>query len=98
MEVSLTPELESIVSEKLASGEYKSAHEVLGEALRLLKERDEQRRQELDVLRSEIRVGLEQLDRGEATVYDDDSLKELFEGIKARGLERLSSRQGKGIP
>jgi antitoxin ParD1/3/4 len=98
MQVSLTPELENIVSEKLASGEYESAQEVVGEALRLLKAQDEQHRQELEVLRAEIRVGLEQLDRSEATVYDDDSLKDLFEGSKARGLAGLSSRRGNELP
>jgi antitoxin ParD1/3/4 len=98
MQVSLTPDLERIVSESLASGEYESAHDVVGEALRLLRERDEQRRQELETLRSAIRVGLEQLDRGEATVYDADSLKDLIEGIKARGRAGLSGRQIQKAP
>ncbi len=45
MNVSLTPELEQLVQEKVASGLYQTASEVVRDALRLLKERD--MRQEL---------------------------------------------------
>ena len=98
MHVSLSPELELIVNEKVASGEYRSAREVVGEALRLLKERDERRQEQIEELRSEIRIGLEQLDRGEATVYDEESLKDLFERIKARGQIKLSGHPSKSAP
>ena len=40
MNVSLTPELEQLVQEKVASGLYQTASEVVRDALRLLKERD----------------------------------------------------------
>ena len=54
MNVSLTPELEQLVTEKVASGMYNSASEVVREALRLLKERDEIRQSRLEELRREI--------------------------------------------
>ena len=40
MNVSLTKELEQLVNEKVKSGRYLSASEVVREALRLLEERD----------------------------------------------------------
>jgi antitoxin ParD1/3/4 len=40
MNVALTPELEKIVTERVVSGRYASASEVIAEALRLLDERD----------------------------------------------------------
>ena len=40
MNVSLTPQLEQFVKEKVATGNYTSASEVMREALRLLKEED----------------------------------------------------------
>jgi antitoxin ParD1/3/4 len=40
MNISVPPELERLVTEKVASGRYSSASEVVGEALRLLEERD----------------------------------------------------------
>jgi len=65
MNVSLTPELERLVQEKVTSGLYNSASEVVREALRLMQERDEVRRIRLEELRREIAVGVEAADRGE---------------------------------
>ena len=44
MNVSLTPELEELVNEKVRSGLYQTASEVVREALRLLKLRDDEAR------------------------------------------------------
>ena len=44
MNVSLTPELEALVNEKVRSGLYQTASEVVREALRLLKLRDDEYR------------------------------------------------------
>ncbi len=41
MDVDLTPELEQLVQSKVKSGRYNSASDVVGEALRLLEQRDE---------------------------------------------------------
>ena len=65
MNVSLTPELEELITQKVSSGLYHSASEVIREALRLLKEQDELRQYRLEQLRKEVAIGLEQLDRGE---------------------------------
>lgn len=70
MNVSLTPELETLVQEKVASGMYHSASEVIREALRLLNEHDrlyELRRAELV---AELQLGIDQLDRGEVVPLD----------------------------
>ena len=65
MNVSLTPELEKLVNERVRSGMYSSASEVIREALRLLKEREELRRRQLEELRKDIAIGLAQADRGQ---------------------------------
>jgi putative addiction module CopG family antidote len=44
MNVSLTPELEEMVNEKVRSGLYQTASEVVRDALRLLKQRDDEAR------------------------------------------------------
>jgi antitoxin ParD1/3/4 len=46
MNVSLTPELEKLVNDKVRSGLYQTASEVVREALRLLKQRDDEARRE----------------------------------------------------
>lgn len=70
MNVSLTPALERLVKEKIKSGMYHSNSEVVREALRLLKQRDEVRRHDLAELRAKVAVGLEQLERGEGIPGD----------------------------
>lgn len=62
MQVKLTPELDRLVEEKVASGLYESPSELVREALRLLFEREPV----LDWLRQEARRGFELLDAGES--------------------------------
>jgi antitoxin ParD1/3/4 len=81
MNVSLTPELERLVNEKVESGLYQTASEVVREALRLLKERDHAR----EHLRADVRAGFDQLARGEGRVYDRNSGRKLAKEIKSRG-------------
>ena len=65
MDISLTPELEQFVHRKVESGLYPSTGEVVREALLLLAERDRLEELRADALREEIRVGIDQADRGE---------------------------------
>lgn len=58
MNVSLTAELEKYVSEKVSSGLYHSASEVIREGLRLLKEQDALRELRLNELRQQIKAGI----------------------------------------
>jgi antitoxin ParD1/3/4 len=70
MNVSLTPELEQIIHKKVESGLYLSASEVVREALRLLEERDKIQAMRMEELRKEIRIGIDQADRGEVAPLD----------------------------
>jgi len=70
MHVSLTPELERLVHEKVESGRYPSASEVVREALHLLEERDKDREEKLERLRKEIQIGVDQADRGDLLELD----------------------------
>ena len=81
MNVSLTPELEQLVNEKVQSGLYQTASEVVREALRLLKDRDHAREQ----LRADVQTGFDALARGEGRTYDKASGRQLAERIKSRG-------------
>jgi len=82
MNVSLPPELERLVNEKVASGLYGSASDVVRDALRLLRERDEVRSLALTELRKDVMAGIEELDRGESAVLD-------IAAIKAQARRRL---------
>ena len=72
MNVSLTHELEEFVNNKVQSGTYTSASEVVRDGLRLLVERDQLHHIRLEELRKEIKKGLES---GEAKPFDPQELK-----------------------
>ena len=76
MNVSLTPELEKFVTQKVASGLYYSASEVIREGLRLLQEQDALKQMRLQELRREIAIGIKQADRGEF-IDGEEVFKEL---------------------
>ena len=81
MNVSLTPELEKFVNDKVASGMYYSASEVIREGLRLLQEREMLKKIRIEELRKEIAVGIKQAERGQ---FVDG--EEVFGKIKASRL------------
>ena len=84
MHIKLPERMEQIINEQVESGLYSSASEVMREAIRTWLRQNEQQVQ-LERLRREIAIGLEQLDRGEGIVFD----KAEAENVKKRGRERL---------
>ena len=86
MNVSLTPELERLINDKVDTGSYQTASEVVREALRLLKLRDEG----LVQLRRDVQAGFDQIDRGEFAEYAARSASKLASRVKARGRKRLA--------
>lgn len=64
MNISLSPELEQKIYERVQSGRYASANEVISESLRLLEEQEELRRIKYEALKREIDKGIDQLERG----------------------------------
>ena len=86
MDVQLNSEQKKLIERIVESGLFSSPDEVINTALlHLVEEHD----QDLEQLRKDVQTGLEQLERGEYTDYDDAGLKVLAERIKTRGLERL---------
>ena len=76
MNVSLTPELEQIVAQRVKSGLYNSASEVVREGLRLLQQRDEMREAKLSALGAGIQKGIDDLEAGR--VYDGPTVMAEF--------------------
>lgn len=72
MNVNLTPHLEDMVRQKVASGLYTSSSEVVREALRLMEEQDRIRAVKLEQLRQDIRNGL---NSGEPTQWNPEEIK-----------------------
>jgi antitoxin ParD1/3/4 len=65
MNISLTPKLETLVRNKVKSGLYNNASEVIREALRVLDQRDR-----YEKLKSEVAKGFQQIERGETVPYN----------------------------
>jgi len=85
MNVSLTPQLESLVKQKVSTGLYNSVSEVIREALRLLEEKEALKTMKLQALRADIQAGMDSLDKGDGKPLDIDA-------IKARGREIISQK------
>lgn len=82
MNITLLPNQEQFISEKIHRGEYQSAGEVLTAALLALEQRD----QALARVRAQIDEGFAQAERGE--LLDGD---EVFQQIRRRGSKRRSN-------
>jgi antitoxin ParD1/3/4 len=59
LNINLTPRLEKLVRQKVESGRYNSASEVVREALRLMETQNELHALQLERLRRDIRQGVE---------------------------------------
>lgn len=75
MNISLTPELEKLVKNKLESGMYHTASEVVREGLRLLKDRDSFREVQLNELKADLDAGLADLRRSRVVELDAKAIK-----------------------
>jgi len=91
MNISLTSELENFVARKVESGLYQTASEVIRDGLRLLRERDELRQQNLEELRRAIAIGIDQADQGKVAPLNEETL----ERVKARSRQRRGQNGSK---
>lgn len=83
LNVSLTPELEKFVKQRVATGQYQTASEVVREGLRLLERQERERREVFRLLKAKLTRASRQADRGEF-VDPERVLKE----VEARKRER----------
>jgi len=88
MNVSLTPELEKFVADKVQSGRYTSASEVVREALRLLEQHELSREVQLKAFNEELDRRIAALDRGE--FVDAETIKAEL-AAKSRERRRRSA-------
>jgi antitoxin ParD1/3/4 len=91
MNVSLGPQWEQFVNEKVESGRYLTASEVLRDGLRLLEQRENALRslspQTKEELEEMLEAGIQQLDAGKG-IPGDVALKDLRQRAAARRRAR----------
>jgi antitoxin ParD1/3/4 len=82
LNVSLTPELNQFVQERVATGRYQTASEVVREGLRLLESQERDREAAYAELKAKLQRGAAQADRGEF-VTPEEVLSQI-EAVKRR--------------
>ncbi len=85
MNVSLTPQLEKFVAQKVKSGMYSSASEVVRESLRLLNQQSIGEKEQLASLKKDIQRGLDDIKAGRVAPLD-------MKAIMAEGRARLAAK------
>ena len=84
---SIGKHFEELIESLIESGRYSTASEIMRDGLRLIEEREERRKAKLEALRAEIQKGI---DSGLAEEVD---IREMMEGIKARGRQQLAAKK-----
>ena len=87
MSTDLSPQYEQFIEQAVKSGLFRDRRHALDEAVRLLQRRAE--------LLEHIDEGTRQLRSGEYQEYDEAGLRELFDGIQARGQARYTASKDK---
>jgi antitoxin ParD1/3/4 len=85
--ISLTPELDAFLRNRVRSGRYQTTSEVVREALRLLERQEEERKAGLQQLKTKLARGAAEAERGE--LADGD---EVFAELRDPIAERRRAR------
>ena len=85
--------MEELINQKVKSGLYYSASEVVREGLRLLKEQDDIKKRRYEEMKEEVLKGVRQLENGQYKTFS--SAEELGEYIKKEGRKRLEDKKKK---
>ena len=87
LNVSLTPELDKFVQQRVATGRYQTASEVVREGLRLLENQERAREVAFAALKAKLERGSIQADKGEF-VDPEETLKKIAVMKRRRAAEK----------
>jgi antitoxin ParD1/3/4 len=79
--VNLTTHLAEFIDSNVASGHFQNASDVVGEALRLLEQRQHEEALKLEALRQAITLGREDAARGRTVIVATDQIGEYLSGL-----------------
>jgi antitoxin ParD1/3/4 len=79
--INLTVEQDDFVEDMIKSGKYQNASEAMRDAVRGLQQRLKTDELKLELLRSQVKAGLDALERGEFTEVDDADLETMFDSL-----------------
>jgi putative addiction module CopG family antidote len=84
MRVSLRPDLEAFLKEKVQVGRYRNANDAINDGLQLLRERDTA---EFESLKALLAQRIKESRRGDSVPFD----AKVRDGIRRRGMKRLAT-------
>jgi antitoxin ParD1/3/4 len=87
--ITLRDEDRLFIETAMKAGRYVTESEAVSDAIAELRAREQLRQARLGELRTQVMVGIEQLDRGEGAPWDLDE-------VKAKGAALLESRKNGG--
>ncbi|MEG4445676.1 type II toxin-antitoxin system ParD family antitoxin [Microcoleus sp. AT9_B5] len=87
MNITLKPEQSELIQQKLNSGKYNNAEEVIAEALQLLYQRDREYETWVEETRGKVDVAIEELRRGEG-IDGDVVIAQLKEKLRQARQEQ----------
>lgn len=93
MNLSLPPELEQFLREKVASGQYLCEEEVIRESLYFFRQWHQFQEVRTEELRRAIAVGIEQADRGEVIAGD-----EVFRRLREKIDQTIENKEVVQVP
>lgn len=85
MEIALPPEIERYITEKVESGKYESASAMVANAVSMLREDEIGVDEDIERLRAEVAVGVEQAKRGDVAPLDMRTIRARVFGSNAPG-------------
>jgi antitoxin ParD1/3/4 len=91
--VNLTESLDRFVDDRIASGDYQNASEVVREGLRLLKEREDANHEKLRRLREAVAVAEAAVERGEYRDLRPEQISSFTREVQRRVMARHRARR-----
>jgi hypothetical protein len=92
MNVALTPELELFLKQRAGTERYPTVEAVLVEALELLRSKEAEAAKATEDLRSDLKVGLDQLDQSDFVEFKtEQEAAAFFDQIKTQGRARQAA-------
>jgi antitoxin ParD1/3/4 len=89
--INLTHEQDEFVESIVRAGEYQNASEAIRDAVRALQQRRKEDALKLERLRLRIAVGIDDLDRGDFVVVEEQDLEAFFDTLRQ---SEMKNRQG----
>jgi putative addiction module CopG family antidote len=88
MNVSLNPELERLVRERVERGDYESADALVQQAVQSLIGDDDYEDAQIADIRRRVQTAETEIDQGQVAEYDENTVGNLAQDVHRRGLER----------